>query len=193
MAHQRLTVAIVGLSPLLQHNGQLADPINKFVKAMKAITGKKKKTEEDHAELARLEWNGSLYVDNEGNLILPSSLIEASIHEGAKKSKLGKTFKSSVFVNDDAIVDFGSKKKIVDLWGDDQYRDTRGVRVGMSRVMRTRPIFRNWKCTFEVMYDDEQVNLDDVKRAIQDAASKVGVGDFRPKFGRFEVVSMKAG
>lgn len=188
MALQSMQVVIRGISPLLMHNGQTADPLNKFSKQMKAITGKRKKTEEDYAEMSKIEWHAGLYVDKDGDLIIPSTLIEASIQDGAKKSKLGKAFKSAVFINDDAKLDIGTKKKASELWGDDQYRDVRGVRVGQSRVMRTRPVFNQWKCSFVLHFDDEQVNEADVVRAMEDAGSKSGLGDFRPRFGRFEIV-----
>ena len=189
MALKELEISIRGVSPLLMHNGQTADPLNKFSKQLKAVSGKRKKTEEDYAEMSRIEWHAGLYVDRDGMLIIPSTLIEASIQDGAKKSKLGKAFKSAVFINDDARLDIGNKKKAVDLWSDDQYRDVRGVRVGQARIMRTRPVFNQWACKFVASYDDEQVNEADVIKAIEDAGSKAGLGDFRPRFGRFEMVS----
>lgn len=188
MALQTRKVSITGVSPLLMHNGQMADPLNKFSKQLKAVSGKRKKTDEDFAEMSRIEWLAGLYVNADGFVILPSEVLEASIHEGAKKSKLGKAFKSSVFVHDDATLNIGTKAKAVELAGDEQYRDVRGVRVGQARIMRTRPIFHKWSAVFEVLFDDEQVNESEVVRAIQDAGSKCGVGDFRPKFGRFEIV-----
>lgn len=189
MAFQEVKVSIRGIYPLLLHNGQTADPLNKFAKQMKEVSGKRKKTEEDYAEMSRIEWHAGLYVNRDQKIILPSRCIEASIYDGAKKSKLGKSFKSAVFVNDDALIDIGRKYgKASELWGDDDYRDTQGVRVNQARIMRTRPIFHNWACSFVVMFDDEQVNLADVQRAINDAGSKSGIGDFRPRYGRFEVV-----
>lgn len=183
-----LSVSITGVSPLLMHNGQTADPLNKFSKAMKEVSGKRKKTDEDYAELSRIEWLAGLYVNESEKLILPSISLEAAIIDGAKKSKLGKAFKSSVFVNDDAVLNIGTKYKVAsELWKNEAFRDVRGVRIGQSRVMRTRPIFREWSSSFVVMYDDEQVNLGDVQRALVDAGRISGVGDFRPKFGRFDV------
>jgi len=185
---QEVKFTIRGVSPLLMHNGQTADPLNKFSKQIKEISGKRKKTDEDYAEMSRIEWHAGLYVDGSGKLVLPSVCVEASIVDGAKKSKLGKAFKSAVFVNDDSPLDIGRKYgKASELWDEDEFRDVRGVRIGQSRVMRTRPIFRNWSAEIVVLYDDEQVNFGDVQRAIEDAGSKVGVGDFRPKFGRFDV------
>lgn len=188
MGMQTREITIRGLSPLLMHNGQTADPLNKFSKQLKAVSGKRKKTDEDYAEMSKIEWHAGLYVDKDGELIIPSTLIEASIQDGAKKSKLGKAFKSAVFVNDDAKVDIGVKKKAIDLFGDENYRDVRGVRIGQARIMRTRPVFANWKCKFTLYFDDEQVNESDVSQALSDAGSKCGIGDFRPKFGRFEVI-----
>ena len=190
MALQQLEITIEGVSPLLMHNGQTADPLNKFSKELKAVSSKRKKTDEDYAEMSRIEWHAGLYVNRDGFLVIPSEILEASIGDGAKKSKLGKAFKSAVFVDQDAILDIGigPKKKAIDLWGDDQYRDVRGVRVGQARIMRTRPIFTNWKAKFVVNYDDEQVNESEVVRALEDAGSKSGLCDNRPKYGRFRVV-----
>jgi len=181
-------ISIRGIVPLIMHNGQLADPMNKFSKSLKAISGKRKKTDEDYAEMAKVEWHAGLYVDKEGDLILPSSVIEATIQEGAKKQKLGKQFKSAVFADTDAKLDIGIKKKAIELWGNDTYRDTRGVKIGQSRIMRTRPIFPQWSAVLELIFDDEQVNEEDVRRAVIDAGCNVGLCDYRPKFGRFEVV-----
>jgi copper chaperone CopZ len=54
--------------------------------------------------------------------------------------------------------------------------------------MRTRPIFPEWQAVIEITFDDEQVNKADIERAIADTGSKVGLCDYRPKFGRFEVL-----
>jgi hypothetical protein len=184
---QELNLHLKSVAPLVMHNGQTADPMNKFARQMKELSGQRKKTEETYIEMSRVEWLASLYVNEAGALILPSELIEATIHNGAKFSKLGKAFKSSVFVNDDSILDIGTKQKAAELVGEDKYRYVRGVRVGQARVMRTRAIFNQWQCDITVLFDDEQVNKTDVMRAIKDAGFRVGFCDRRPKFGRFEV------
>ena len=55
MAVQTIGFRFVGIAPLLMHNGALANPLNPLVKEMKAITGLRKKTDEHHLELQRLE------------------------------------------------------------------------------------------------------------------------------------------
>lgn len=186
---QEITVTIRGVAPLIMHNGQTCDPMNKFARAIKEISGKRKKTDEDYAEMGRLEWIAGLYVDEDGKLIIPADVLDSALVEGAKKSKLGKQFKSAVFIPHDAELVIDKKSYSVEkLWQDENYRDVRGVRVGQARIMRTRPIFRTWSCSFTIQYDDEQVNINDVQRALRDCGVQVGLCDYRPKYGRFELV-----
>ena len=78
-----------GVSPLLCHNGQTADPRNTYSKAIKAISGKRKKVDADYDEMARLEWLAGLYrID--GDLVIPDYVIESTMIGGAKKSKRGE-------------------------------------------------------------------------------------------------------
>ena len=58
-------ITITGTAELLMHNARLANPLDSAAKAMKAISSKRVKTDEDHAEMARLEHFGSLYYDSE--------------------------------------------------------------------------------------------------------------------------------
>ena len=180
-------VSIESISPLLMHNGQLADPMNEWTRKLKALSGNRKKTDEIFAEMSRIEWFGSLYAMDD-KLIIPSEMIEACLIEGAKKSKLGKQFKSAVFVSDNAVLNIGVKYTIQSLWDAEIYRDVRGVRVGTSRIMRTRPKFMKWSTDFRIDFDPDLVQRHEVMKALNDAGTQVGLGDFRPKFGRFKVV-----
>lgn len=49
------------VSPLLQHDDKMANPFNDYTKRMKAISSKRKKTDDDLMEMARIEWMASLY------------------------------------------------------------------------------------------------------------------------------------
>lgn len=189
---QSIDVKITGISPLIMHNGQTADPLNKFSKAIKEFTSKRKKTDADLEEIARLEWFAGLYVDKEGYAIIPSVNMEACIGEGAKVQKLGKQFKSAVFVDKDVRVQFPGIRPAEELWSDEEFRDSRGVRVQQSRVIRMRPIFHDWSCEFTVGFNDELVNVGQVQRAIEDAGIQKGLLDHRPKFGRFEAEFTKS-
>jgi hypothetical protein len=52
--------------------------------------------------------------------------------------------------------------------------------------MRTRPIFATWAVDVAVDYMDDVVTRDQVIDAMGIAGLQVGLGDFRPRYGRFE-------
>ena len=64
---------------MIMHNGQTCDPMNKFARAIKEISGKRKKTDEDYAEMGRLEWIAGLYVNEEGKLIIPADVLDSAL------------------------------------------------------------------------------------------------------------------
>jgi len=185
MAIQTLKFKLTAESPLLMHNGQLADPLNKYTKDLKRVSGKRAKTDADFAEMARIEWYASLYVDN-GKLCIPAEVLEAALVEGAKKQKLGKQTQSTLFVTRNAILHFdGDNLSIDDLWERGNNRFTTGVRVQRNRVMRTRPRIEDWWCESEVKFDDKVLDPQKVTEIMAITGTGVGIGDWRPKFGRF--------
>jgi len=203
MAINKAIVTLTGTNNILLHNGQTADPRNKFAKEMKSISGKRKKTDADLDELARIEWLAGLYLGTYevdgvkyATTTIPSHVLESAFIAGAKKSKRGVQAKSGLFVDQQAILDFDGKPEghlaqealqaaLEELYASDDYHLTVGVRVGTSKVMRTRPMFSGWSATTEVEYDDSILTFSDVKEIIEDSGRLVGVGDWRPKFGRF--------
>ena len=49
-----ITLTLTGTSPLLMHNPQMVDPEFELNRAITAITNKRKKTDDDRREIARL-------------------------------------------------------------------------------------------------------------------------------------------
>jgi hypothetical protein len=186
----QVTITLRGASPLLCHNGQTADPRNSYAKAMKAVSGKRKKTDADYDEMARLEWLAGLY-RADGDIVLPDYVLESAFVNGAKKSKRGPQAKSGLFFTEHASLEFEGKpaaiteESLAQLFEAGAHVHTIGVKVGMSRVMRTRPIFRNWSAAAVVHYDPDVIDRRDLEEIAHDAGRLVGVGDWRPKFGRF--------
>jgi len=180
---------IKGVSPLMCHNGQLANPFNPIVKEMKKITSKRKKTDDDLNELADLEWMGGLYVNDDGIPCIPSNLLKATLVNSAKKSRLGKQFTAGLFISDSPVIQHtGQERTVEELRTDPKHRDQRMVKVQTSKLLRTRPIFPDWKLTFEVAYMPDQIDERDLDQAMETAGYIIGLGDYRPEFGRFEVV-----
>ncbi len=188
MSYKTIDFHIRGVAPLLMHNGQLANPMNKLTKAMKAITSKKKKTDDDYIELAHLEFFGGLYVDEQGRPVLPGEVIEGTLVSGAKKTKKGKDAKSAIIVDGNFPLIYDGPKTPEALWEDDRFRYVAGVVVNQKRVMRTRPMFKNWECKFTVHYLEEVFDAQEVIDFVDTAGRMAGLGDCRPRFGRFEVV-----
>jgi hypothetical protein len=192
MSYQTIEFHVRGVAPLLMHNGQLANPLNKWSKAMKTITSNRKKTDEDYAQLANLEFLGSLYVNEEGRAVLPGEVIEGTIVSGAKRTKQGKDAKSAIIVDGNFPLLYDGPKTPETLRDDERFRYVAGVAVGQSRVMRTRPIFKTWECKFAVSFLDDMLNAQEVIDFVETAGRVAGFGDGRPRFGRFEILSHSA-
>lgn len=192
---------ITGLSPLLLHSGQAIDPLNQYAREMKRINKKRAKTDEDQLTISMVEWFMSIYhngtedkvqdgcieVDPAARVILPANSIEAMLVAGAKKMKLGPTAKAGLIVEDDAILEYDGPKNINELYARGKHVHRVAVRVTTSRVMRTRPIFRDWASTICVTYDQSVVDEPQIFEMLKAAGQQVGIGDWRPRFGRFEV------
>jgi hypothetical protein len=178
---------------LIMHNGQTADPLNSFSKAMKEISVKRKKTDADYEAMANIEYQAGLYLNNKGQVIVPSRVLESVLVEGAKKSKEGKLALSGMFVDTDGILEYdGGAMTLKQLMESPEHRICVAVRIGMSKVMRTRPHFKNWRTTFKVSINEQVANQEQLKRWLEDAGSYVGIGDWRPRHGRYEVENFNA-
>lgn len=177
---------IRGVSALIVHNGQLADPLNRFTKALKTVSSKRNKTDADFEELARMEWYGSLYLLN-GEPALPGNAFEAALIEAAKKKRKGQQAKAGLFVDGFYPILYDGPRDPHALWPLEEYRLTVRVRIQRNTVMRTRPIFRQWACTFVVNVEDALLNPSEIIDFLSYAGSNIGLCDWRPKFGRFVV------
>ena len=186
--YKTLEVEIVGTAPLLMHNGQTADPLNKFAKMMKEVSGKRNKTEADYLEMARIEYAAGLYVDADGP-VLPARLLEATVIEGARKSKLGKLALAGVIVERHARLVYDGPRDTKSLFEDDRFRLSVPVRVGQQKVVRTRPIFTDWSAEVVISYLGDVINERDLRTALRNAGMLCGIGDWRPRYGRFALRS----
>jgi len=190
---KEITLKISGKTDLLLHNGQVASPLNSFAKQLKEISGKRSKTEADFEQLAKLEWFAGLYRDANQDLVIPDYVLEATMVAGAKKTKNGQLAKSGMFVDGHASLDFEGRPDKIDedaldrIYEGGQHALQVLVKVQQNKVLRTRPKFKNWSLTTTVMYDPDITNESTVLQAFKDAGRFVGIGDWRPKYGRFEV------
>jgi hypothetical protein len=187
--YQKFKVGI-HLDTFISHSGQTADPLNQYARAMKEISSRRKKSEADHIALARIEYEAGLYLNADRVPVIPGRVFEAAIAEGAKKSKESKVCLSAVFVDTDALFTYeGGPLTLEQLLDSDHHRLAAVVRVGTSRIVRTRPIFRDVRATFEVSLETDGANPAQLQRWIGDTLGQVGIGDWRPRHGRGSILS----
>jgi hypothetical protein len=198
MKDEILKVTIEGIRPLLHHNGQLADPLNEYTKRLKVLAKQRDKTDEDHVALHRAEWEGALYFDSKMGPFIPADTLQAVIERGATRRKLGKQFKACVAIEmpDNGVNGFPLKYKgprdLEGLWSDPRFVFTKGVKVAQKKVSRTRPRFPSgWSVTFGVEVMAGGATKAQVQQAIEDAGLYEGMGDWRPRYGRFVVKSVE--
>lgn len=183
---QTIQFKITGTRPLLMNSDRMADPLNPLTKAHKVLTSKRKKTDDDYEEIARSEFVGAMYIDDNGPYI-PGINIEASMIAGGKLSKLGTQLKRSVeVITDKCHLSYDGPREIEAMWDAGMY-DSRSVKVGQAKLIRYRPLFREWSFTCEVVYDETSIDREQIIQCMVDAGKYCGVGDYRPKFGRFSV------
>jgi hypothetical protein len=186
-AYQTLNFRITSVSPLLMHNGQLADPLNSFAQSIAEVTKKRKKTDADHREVGRREFFGSLYVSG-GSPCIPAEMLEATLIKGAMKEKRGPAAKAGLLVENNAALEYDGPREPRDLWDDERFRLRVAAKVGTSKVMRTRPRFDQWAADVAVKFLPSLLNAKEVRDFLVTAGEQIGIGDWRPRFGRFSVV-----
>ncbi len=188
----KLTVTWRGIRPLIMHNGDMADRNHPGVQRIKEITakGSKKMTDADFALRDQIEWESGLYWSDElGCLAIPSNNVEACLVAGARKSRLGNDFKAAVWcARDQHPLIYDGPKTKAELYATPAFVLRQGVRVNKARIIRIRPMIpTGWKIKVELEYDPTITNEKQILNAMNDSGALVGLGDYRPKFGRFLV------
>lgn len=199
---KKVTFTVKGLTPLILHCGQTADPLNEFSKRLKKVSSKRKKVDEDHLEMSSIEWDSSLYRHESfggTGLYMPSENIFACLVKASKKLKMGP-FISAVLM--DQPIGYALKTKYKTI--EDAKRDPatwfkKIVSVQTSKVVRTRSIFQEWSIDVSLELDHSTMDVEQLKQILTIAGKSVGMGDWRPGspkcpgvYGRFCIENFKA-
>jgi hypothetical protein len=182
----QVSVRITGDSAILFHRWQ-SDAVEAKAKAAKGSAAKKSDNVESYV------WR-----DDNGHLCLPGEYVRGSMIDprngaakyqqdprSSRKSALD-LFRAGVVALTDlaALVrEDGSKAETWD------YVDRRRVTVQRSAVTRERPALNaGWSAEIDLMVLLPQyISPSLLRRTLVDGGRLVGVGDFRPTFGRFSV------
>lgn len=182
-----VNVQVTGIAPLLAHRYPMPD----FADLNSG--GHKQTGARDFSN----EWRDYFYATASGQLYQPASHFEGAMSKTAGGFKIagkrGKSYKDlfvgNVFCSPDQILHDLAVPETLDTDPDKRlYLDMRPVVVQRNRVVRLRPAFKaGWQLEFEITVIDDQIPSDIVKDVLDLAGRTVGIGDYRPKFGRFMV------
>ncbi len=184
-----------GGAPLVMHNERLADPLDSLTQALSEITGRRKKTLEDHAEMAYREFLGGLYTDpgidwplngTKAKPVLPAWNVLRCLQDGAKRSKRGLDVPRGIHpLTEYASLIYEGPTDPKKLWQDGSFALRKSVGVQKSRTMRTRPIFKDWQAELTIEVDLNIWDVHTLTNVWKDAGTYAGLGDMRPVYGHF--------
>jgi len=180
MEAKKFSVHIKGIAPLLMHglNAKMLD--NSTIKSSTT----------DYSE----EWKKTAY-HNGDNFFIPAVNVEASIRDAGKQQKVKKVYltkavKSSLFIDEDDIPLLINGEVAKD-WEEAEV-DIRPVTVQRARILRSRAKFPVWELKFTLQSYHSVLDENVIRELITKAGMQEGVGDFRPRFGRFTLVSLES-
>jgi hypothetical protein len=189
----RFSLHIKGTGPLIMHNGRLADPDDPATEALAELTSVRNKTKEIRQLISDAEFRGSLYWDPDAGPYIPGDNIWRSIYDGAKKSKNGENIKQGLIIDPEIYpLAYRGPRGLEDLVRDPNFRFRRTVTNMRARIVRTRAIFRDWALEATGEIDESLVDPKVLVRILEDAGSRVGLGDWRPIYGRYQAVVKSA-
>jgi hypothetical protein len=133
-----------------------------------------------------------VYRTSDGEIAIPGEYLKGSIAgpQGAAKYRQDprSTRKSALDLYKAGVIvltefaSLGTKN-----W---DYLDERRVMVQRQGITRTRPaMLAGWEATFEILVQTpEYINASELLDVISQAGRLVGLADFRPTYGRFQVI-----
>ena len=187
--HETLPVRLIGVAPVLMHNGRGSDPLDPMAKQLARLTRKRRKTDADHQQIARIEWHMSLWTDG-GRPCFPGEAVEAALIQAARTKRLGRAAAAGVLCPGNPLLEYEGPTTIDDLWADERFRLRVPVQVQRRRTMRTRPIFSEWSITADLQFLPNLLDEAQVLEIVRIAGDQIGLGNWRPRFGRFRVEAM---
>lgn len=173
-------IAITGSADLLMHRWN-NEAVAEKAKARKGSAAKKTDNIESY-----------VYRNDDGFICLPGEYLRGSIVNAAKfrqdprspRKSAMDLFKAGV-ISLTPLASLGVKE-----W---DYEDARRVVVQRSGVTRVRPAMRKgWRAEFQFMINlPEYIDQSFLLEVLGIAGRLIGVGDFRPTYGRFDVTNFK--
>jgi hypothetical protein len=184
-----VTAELTGVTPLIMHNPRLSDPLDDYTRRLKKISSKQKKTDDDHAAMSRIEWEGGLYYNETTGPYVPYEHVRKSLIEAARAVKDGVAVEEAYIAIPDRLefdLAYIGPRTIEEMWEHKEFVDRRSAVVARQRVQRTRPRFYPWSLEAVFMFDTSRLNLEALGAAGERAGRFKGIGSARKiNFGRY--------
>ena len=181
-----LTLTLSGDRPLVVKSDRGVNPLDPLARELAKFTGKRKKTEEDHEMISRLEYELGLYWDEDLGPFIPTGNVHKALVEGARQSKLGRTIEQGCFPLEVRVpILYDGPRTINGLFDSPDHVYKVSVGVGMKRTMRTRARFPKWALQVPFVLDPEKVDADTFAEIAAVTGRFIGIGERRPMFGAF--------
>lgn len=184
---KQMKFPLTGITPLIMHADTTVDPLHEITVAVKKITGKQKKTEDDHAEIARLEFIAGLYWNKEIGPYIPAANLERMLRDGGALTRMGTKVKQGMQVLEDrAALLYDGPREREAMLKDGRFMFRSSVVVKKARTIRVRPWFHDWALDFTLLYDEKLFDPQQVRDIVTTCGNYIGLGEWRPRHGRFD-------
>ncbi len=175
-----VSITVLGSADLLFHRWN-AEAVDEKALAVKGSKAKKTDNIESY-----------VYRTLDGELAIPGEYLRGAIVNAAKfrqdprspRKSAMDLFKAAVVVTT-PLASLGVKN-----W---DYLDKRRVMIQRNGINRVRPAMQaGWKARFDLMITlPEYVDRNVLRETVESAGRLIGLGDFRPTFGRFGIVNFE--
>jgi len=154
---------------------------------------KKEVPKEKMEEWEEKNWKRKACQNDNGKLILLDTYLLGSIRRGAFASgvqlskKSGKSTISKGFIDSNLLIEESPviEKCVVEPFSSN-------VKISKATIMSIRPkIKKGWKVTFEIYDLNEMFTVQELTKLLEYCGKFIGLGDWRPKFGRYSVLEVK--
>ena len=172
-----VAVTIQGVADLLFHRWD-CDAVASKATAAKNSAAKKSDNVESY-----------VYRDDEGMICLPGEYVRQSIIHAAKfRQDPRSPRKSAMDLYKAGVIALTPLASLgATQW---EYEHKARVTVQRNGVTRVRPAFKaGWQVSLELLVNlPEYIPLTDLREVLMNAGRLIGVGDFRPTYGRYQTV-----
>jgi len=184
-------VSIKGVDACLQ---------NKMPDLSKPKTSDPDQAKMDDLQREQLYWRDKLYINSEGHVIWPSENVHQMLQDASKywgqripgegqktytdvivKSVVCEDCDLGITPDDPTIIPFGKSVN---------GNPSKGKKSG-AKVYKIRPMIRPWQGTFVMHVFDARLNPTVLMTILTYAGVYIGLSDWRPTFGRFELTGFE--